>query len=187
MPRIPLPDTFDDEQRALLARSLPGPDGEPLNVFKTLVGYPELMRRVNALGGYFLVAGELELRTRELVILRVAGTVGSVYELAQHRWISRRAGMDAAEVEAAAAPGTAWEWDDAEKALLAAVDELLARDVVGEGAWAGLREHFSEQQVVELVVLVGFYRMLAGVLASLDVEVDEPVRRVLDNLPSASD
>ena len=48
-PRIPPVEAPDEEQQELLAKTLMGPDGEPLNVFKTLAHRPRLLRRVNNL------------------------------------------------------------------------------------------------------------------------------------------
>ena len=70
-------------------------------MFTTLAHRPELLRRVNALGGYFPRSSELDFRTRELAILRVAGTLGSDYELHHHRPQGIEAGLTEAEVPAA--------------------------------------------------------------------------------------
>jgi len=166
-----------DQQLALLAKSLPGPDGKPLNVFATLAHFPELMKRVNAMGGYFFVAGELPVRDRELVILRVAAHTRSEYELGQHRWIAPRAGLDAAEIDAAVDPSAQQSWSARHTACLAFVDELLAVDTVSDAIWKAAHEHFTVQQLVELLALTGYYRMLAGILNGLQVELDESVMK----------
>ena len=83
-----------------------GPDGRPLNVFKTLAHRPRLLRRVNALGGYFMAHGAIPVRERESVILRVAARAGSDYEIGQHRWIAAKAGLSAAEIDAAVDPAS---------------------------------------------------------------------------------
>jgi AhpD family alkylhydroperoxidase len=178
MPLIDPVQNPDPHQQQLLAKSLPGPDGQPLNIFRTLVRLPELMRRTNALGGYFFVAGQLPLRVRELVILRTAGRAKCAYEASQHRWLGAEAGLTAEETNAALDPSIPHGWSDAESRLLDFVDELLASDVVSPDSWNLLESDFSETERLELLVLVGYYRMLAGVLNTLGVEVDSSVAKV---------
>ena len=178
-PRIPPVGKPDKEQRALLAKTLPGPDGKPLNVFLTLAHRPELMRRINALGGYFMVHGGLGAREREIVILRTAAHARSVYEIGQHRWIAARLGLSPGEIEAALDPGSAHGWSSCDRLLLDFTDELVYRDTITDGTWGALGGFFDDDQRVELLVLVGFYRMLAGALNSLRVDLDQSVADVL--------
>jgi len=178
-PRVPPVAEPDAEQARLLAKSRLGPDGEPLNVFRTLVRWPELMRRVNALGGYFRVHGRIDPRDRELVILRTAARTESAYETAQHRWIARECGLTQAEIEAALDRTNGHAWSDRQRALLSFTDELVATDGVSDPTWVALGRHFDDEQRTELVVLVGYYRLLAGVIAGLGVQVDDAVLELL--------
>jgi 4-carboxymuconolactone decarboxylase len=174
-------DELDPNQAALLAKSLPGPDGEPLNVFRTLVRVPELMRRINAMGGYFFVAGQLSVRDRELVILRTAAYAGSNYEVGQHRWLGAEAGLSMGEIAAALDPASPFVWPERERRLLGFVDELLEGDTVSSKTWHHLAPEFSETERLELLVLVGYYRMLAGVLNTVGVELDASVADVISS------
>jgi 4-carboxymuconolactone decarboxylase len=166
-PRIPPVASFDEEQAEVVAKAPQRPDGRPLNVFATLAHRPALMARVNALGGYFVTRGLLDFRTRELVILRTAGTAGSVYELYHHRAAGRRAGLSAAEIAAA--------WDAADRALLDVVDELLSTHTVSDARWAALTAGLDDDRCLEVLMLAGFYVMLAGMLNGLGVEPDPAV------------
>jgi AhpD family alkylhydroperoxidase len=163
----------DDERLKLLAKTLPGPDGQPLNVFRTLAHKPELARRVNALGGYFVLSGSIPIRDRELVILRVASRCDCAYEAAQHRWIAAASGLSAAEIAAALDPSIDHDWRPADAALLAFADELLSTDTVSSSAWEAV--DVADTTCIELLVLVGFYRLLAGVLNGVGVEIDKGV------------
>lgn len=171
-PRIAIPSEFDDEQLAQLAKSPLMPSGQPLNLFATLAHEPQLLRRVNALGGYFVSRGRLDGRTRELAILRTAGSLGSEYELSHHRAAGERAGLSAEEIVAVAQPGMEHDWASTDRALLELVDELLARHTVTDVGWSGLDGVLDDGQRLELLVLVGFYAMIAGVLNAVGVEPD---------------
>ncbi len=178
--RIPPVVDLDDEQSLLLARTLAGPDGVPLNVFSTMVRWPELMRRVSALGGYFLTRGELTERQRELAILRTAALLGSEYELAQHRWLAVGMGIDADSVRAASRTGgSSPSLADTDLALLDLVGDLVVLEQVRKAVWAPAVALLGEDATVEAVLLVGFYRMLAGFISAVEVEVDVDTLRAL--------
>ena len=178
--RIPPVARLDDEQASLLARTLTGPDGRPLNLFATMVRWPELMRRVSALGGYFLTRGQLTDTQRELAILRTAALLGSEYELAQHRWIATRLGISADSVRAASEPDALPQsLAEAEVALMRLVGDLVELEQVTEPVWGTAVALLGEDATVEVVLLVGFYRMLAGFIRSVGVEVDAAALRAL--------
>lgn len=179
MPRIDPVREPDGEQQQSLSKTLHAPDGTPVNVFATLVHQPQLMRRVNALGGYFMAHGSIPLRERELVILRVAGTCDGVYEEGQHRWIAaERAAMSTGEIEAAINPAITHAWLADDAALLGFVDEVLSTGTVTDATWTSL-ESWGDTERMELLVLIGFYRMLAVVTNALDVELDPSVADLL--------
>ena len=56
--------------------------------------------------------------------------------------------------------------------LVDAVDELAANDALGEQTWTMLSAHYSPEQMLELIAMAGFYRMLAGILNSVQVKVE---------------
>jgi 4-carboxymuconolactone decarboxylase len=172
-PRIPVPDPLDEAQLAELEKAPRTASGASLNLFATLAHDPRLLRRVNALGGYFPTRGHLDGRTRELVILRTAGTLGCDYELLHHRALGERLGLTGAEVTAIAERDDAYAWSSSDRALLDCVDELLARHTVGDERWAALDGLLDDVQRLELLMLAGFYAMLAGMLNAVGVELDD--------------
>lgn len=171
-PRIAPIEQADDAQREALSKTLPGRDGMPLNVFKTLAHRPKLLRRVNSLAGYFVVHGSIPVREREIVILRTAARAASAYELAHHRGFAAEAGLSAGEIEAAIDPGSTHIWSQRDGALLRLTDELFLQDGVSDETWESLADPWGDAGRLELLTLVGFYRMLAGVLNAVRVEAD---------------
>ncbi|MPZ73594.1 MAG: carboxymuconolactone decarboxylase family protein [Nitriliruptorales bacterium] len=171
MPRIPPVTQYGDEQWEILSKTLLDDDGRPLNVFATLAHHPRLLSRFNALGGLFLAKGTLPARERELVILRVAVRARSAYEFGQHTVIARRTGLTPDEITAVVHNGTLTAGD---ALLVRFTDELFDRDVVSDATWDDVAQQhrYDTQQMIELTLLVGFYRMLAGFLNSAEVESD---------------
>lgn len=164
----PEPDVADQ-----LAKTLGDDRGVPLAIFRTMARHPRLMKRFNVLGGFFLTRGELPARERELVVLHTAWRSGCVYEWAQHVLIGGRSGLTPDEIERVARPDRAGEWSSADAALLRAADEVLEHADLSDTTWDGLGERFDHAQRVELVMLVGFYRMTAGFLNATGVQPDD--------------
>ena len=172
-PRVPPVTDPDPETAELLAKTGLKRDGRPLNVFATLAHHPRLLKRFNVLGGLFLGRGLLPARDRELVILRMAWRAGSEYEFGQHTLIGRQAGLDDAEIAALA--GGERAWDERERALIAAADEVDATARLSDATWDAVRRFYDVPQALELILLGGFYRMLAGMLNTVEVERDPGV------------
>jgi AhpD family alkylhydroperoxidase len=169
-PRIKPVSSPTPEAAETLAK-LGAADGRPLNIFGTLAHHPLLLRRYVALGGVFLSFNQLPARERELVILRVAWRTRAVYEFGHHTRLGLAAGVTDAEIERVV-QGALDGWPAADAMLLRAVDELQAGDRVGDQTWAALAERYSEAELLELLGLIGFYRMTAGLLNSAGVEPD---------------
>jgi alkylhydroperoxidase family enzyme len=146
-------------------------DGRPLNVFLTLGHHPSLLQAFTRFGNVLLNHGSLPDRERELVILRVGWRGRSPYEFGQHTLLGRAAGVDDDEIRRLTEPGLDG-WPDADAALLAMVDELCADDRVGDATWAALAERWSEAELLELLVLAGYYRLVCGLLNSAGVRLE---------------
>jgi alkylhydroperoxidase family enzyme len=174
-PRIVPIEAPDHEQTELLAKTFLRPDGSPLNLFSTLARHPRLMKRMNALGGVFMAHASIPTRDRELVILRVAARTRSRYEFAQHAEISARDGITEAQLQAVVGDPDEGGWDAGDRLLLRFVDELVEHDAVGAETWAALSARFDDAQLLELVCLVGYYRMIAGYLRSVLVQTEPGV------------
>jgi len=172
-PRVPVvdpaPDALGADLAATLSKSIRR-DGQALNIFLTLGHHPALLKRFNALGGAFLAHGLLPAREREIVILRIGWNCRSVYEFGQHTLMGRDAGLTEAEIAALATTRAGGPWSADEQALIGLADELCADDCVSEATFAALRRRWNDAEIVELVALAGFYRMVSGLLNTLGVE-----------------
>ncbi len=123
------------------------------------------------LGAALLTKTELSPAHRELAILRLAAVTGARYCRTQHDALAPAAGLSASEIAAAEEPELeAGEWGEPELLLLRFVDELLADDGASAASVAALGEHFSEREIVELILIVGRWRMIAMLVNALDIE-----------------
>jgi alkylhydroperoxidase family enzyme len=176
-PRIPplSLDEADARTRELLERltTIRGADTRLLNVFGTLAHHPQLLAHWLGFATYLLTASTLEPRLRELVVLRVGWLCRSQYEWGQHVHVGRRVGVTDDDLHALAEGPAATRWNDAERAALAATDELVQRHTLGDEAWQALERHFTRPQALDLVFLVGQYQLVSAALNACRVERDD--------------
>ena len=143
----------------------------PLNLFTTVGRNRGLFRRWLLFAGALMPRGGLPRRDTELVILRVSHLTGAEYEAVHHRRMGLAAGLTAEQVEAAAGGGPG-PFSPRQELLLCAVGELHRDDAISAETFAGLRSELSDRDFVELCMLAGHYRMLAGLINSLAIEPD---------------
>lgn len=149
----------------------------PPNVFLTLGRHRRLFRGWLRFAGRLMPGGLLPRRETELVILRVAHLAGSVYEIAHHERLGRRAGLGTDDLERVRLGPDEAGWSPRERVLLATADALHERRDLDDAEWTALRAHLDEREAIELCLLAGHYEMLATVLTTLRVELDVPRRR----------
>lgn len=122
--------------------------------------------------------GALRGRIREVLILRTAWNCRSRYEWGQHVEIALRAGVSDAEILALAGDAAAVA-DPRRRVLLQACDELCRDNVVSAPVWDALGADYDDRLRVEILMLVGHYRMLAGFLNSAGVPLEPAIEEKL--------
>lgn len=146
-----------------------------LQIFRVLNRHPRIAKALVDLLGSMLFGGALDPRVRELVIMRLGWTTGSVYEWAQHWRIARLLGVDESDLLAVRGdwrghPG----FGPTERAALAATDDVVATGMVGSEAWAAVEAAFpTPEERIELAMVIACWRMVATVLGSLEVPLDD--------------
>jgi AhpD family alkylhydroperoxidase len=156
---------------AVAARAVTRTGSTP-RIFTTLGRHRRLFRAWLRFASRLMPRGRLPRRDTELVILRVSVNCGCDYEWGHHVVIGHRAGLSDEEIARVAHGPDADGWDDHERALLRAVDELGRNRVIADATWSQLRVRYDETRLIELCLLAGHYEMLAGTLNSLGVKPD---------------
>lgn len=149
--------------------------GSVLNIFRTLAHHPKLMKRWLVFGNHILSKSTLTPRDREIVILRVGWLCRAGYEWGQHVVIGKAAGLSDEEIERITVGAGAEGWSPAETALLRATDELHGDSFIGDQTWADLSDHFSTQQLMDLVFTVGQYNLVSMALNTFGVQLDDGI------------
>jgi alkylhydroperoxidase family enzyme len=166
---MPMPEAGPAQPRI---EAIPSPDDpNQLNISQTLAHNLPLRKAFVKFGGHLLGSGVLPPRERELVILRAGWRCGSEYEFGQHTLIGRDAGLTDAEIARLAEAG-AGGWSEQDQTLVDMVDELCRNDVISEATWHRLKTLWNDEEVHELLLLAGFYRMVSGLLNSAGVAIE---------------
>jgi AhpD family alkylhydroperoxidase len=146
--------------------------GRPPNLFTTLGRHPALFRGWLRFAGRLMPRGKLPRRETELVILRVAHVRDCRYEHEHHVRLGRRAGLSDADLQRVVDGPAAEGWAPREQAILQAADELLANGDIADDTWARLHGLLDTRELIELVLLVGHYEMLAKAINTLRIQPD---------------
>ena len=125
---------------------------------------------------HFVANYAIPLRDKELLILRTAWLSRGDYIWGRHNLMGQDAGLTEEQVRRVTAGPDAPGWDDFDQALLRAADELHTSRFISGATWDKLAERYSEEQLREVVLIVGNYTQLAmfqntlGALLEPDVE-----------------
>lgn len=172
MPRIaPAEAPYPPKIAAELARIMPK-GVEPLVLFRTLAKNPRIFEKMFA--GGLLDKGALGLRQREIVIDRTTARLGCEYEWGVHiAFFAAKVGFDPERVAATVTgPADAACWTADEQALLALVDDLVDRRTITDATWTTLAGHFDETQILEAIVLVGYYHTISFLCRGLKLPLE---------------
>jgi FlaA1/EpsC-like NDP-sugar epimerase len=121
--------------------------------------------------------GKLPRADTELVILRVAHNCGSEYEWRHHDRLARAAGLTAEQVERVRQPTVTQGWTERQALLIHVADELHERRDIPDDLWTALTHELSEVEIIELVMLVAHYEMLATTIQALRIAPDKPAHK----------
>jgi 4-carboxymuconolactone decarboxylase len=173
-PRIaPLQSPYTPETATLLAKWMPpGQDVEPLRLFRTLAVHHDLASRMRPLGAGILGHPLLDQRDREIIILRSCARAGAEYEWGVHALaFGKPLGLSDQQL-AATVNGSAEDpaWSDSDTQLIAAADALHDSNTIPDELWATLAVRFRNDQLLELVIVAGWYRLLSYVINTAQIE-----------------
>ena len=116
----------------------------------------------------------IESRLRELLILRTCVVARNDYEFNLHvQTISEVMGLTREQIEDLREEQINSElWSDREQALIHLIDGLVSRIEVTQPVFDEARRHFSEAELIEMVLLVGLYTGVAMIVALARPELD---------------
>ncbi|MET0580270.1 MAG: carboxymuconolactone decarboxylase family protein [Ilumatobacteraceae bacterium] len=167
MSRIePLEPPYTDEVGELLASMMPS-GAAPIGLFRAFARNVPMTTAMGGWGRYELGRDlSLSMRDREIVIDRTCVRCGCEYEWGVHvAFFAARVGLDAAQLRSL----THGDPDDPcwtarrDRVLVRAVDALHDDADITDALWAELAAELSEQQLLDLLLLTGWYHAISYV------------------------
>lgn len=147
-----------------------------VNLFRTTLHHPPIGRIVGDVVDALVLTSVLDARLREIAILRTGWRIGSVYEWSNHYGIAKRAGMTDAEIVAVRDGAASPALTEADRAVIAVVDEAFDNVRVSDATLAAARAHVGDDRaLLELVMIPGCYRTIGSVLLSFGVPLEDGV------------
>jgi alkylhydroperoxidase family enzyme len=121
------------------------------------------------------------VKIQQLVIIKTSALNRSAYCMSHNVPLGKKVGLSEAQIKAAQAKDymASPDLDARQKAALRwaeAVTLMQARD--DDDAFAAMKRHFTEQQIVELTVFCGMWNYSNRLCEALHVDLERPDKRI---------
>jgi alkylhydroperoxidase family enzyme len=154
----------------------------------TLALVPDIFKLSTEIVSGLLAPGrKLSPTLRELAILRTAIVGDCKFEYSQHLKVAQ---MPEVVVIPREKLGAIKSWTTSgvytaeERAVMAATDELIGRNLIEDATFAELKSHLSDEQIVELIFVITTYRMHGMMLRALHLEFDNDTTTRMQEVPA---
>jgi alkylhydroperoxidase family enzyme len=165
----------DDSRRVAEELGLHEPIAR-LNIFRTLFHRPRTARAVSDLLLSLLFDSAIGHRRRELIIMRIGWVTGSEYEWTQHWPLAQEMfGCTAEELLALRDWRGADCFDEVDRAVLTATDELVDTGDLSEQTWRGCFEGLGRDAAIDMVAAIGTWLLVSKLARGLRVPLEEGV------------
>ena len=180
MARLPYLDAEDlaEGDRSLLSR--------PANLFRAYVHSPGAFRNFSRLGGYIRNGSTLDPRLRELAILQVGYLTRNEYEYTHHIQLGRdQFGVSTEDIHAISAEtgGADSGLPDLDRAVLRLAREMTDEMQGSAEAFETVLDALGEEHTVDLVTTIAFYNLVVRVLFTLEIDLEDDYRPLLEKFP----
>jgi len=179
----PLTEPFDPPVAELLAAMMPA-GAEPIALFRTFAKNREMTAAMRTWGRYELSRQlSIDLRTREIVIDRTCARCGCEYEWGVHvAFFGERAGLGRDHIRSLTHGGP---HDDcwaapSERAAIQLADSLHDTATVDDDLWRQLHDAFTEPQLLDLFMLIGWYHAICFTARAAAVPLEPGTPRFSD-------
>jgi 4-carboxymuconolactone decarboxylase len=173
MAKLPDPlDTLTPDARRVYDK-ITAKRGAVRGPFASLMHHPELAERVGDLGEYLRFGGTLPGDIRELAILITARAVNQTYEWFAHARIARTEGLPDDVIERVRTRGDLTTLPPRYSRPARVVQHVLAYESVPRILQEDVQKELGTTGLMELVVLAGQYRLIAGVLFAFETPLPD--------------
>ncbi|MDB4907450.1 MAG: alkylhydroperoxidase like protein AhpD family [Gemmatimonadetes bacterium] len=143
--------------------------GKVPNLFRIMSRRPTITATLSAHLAAVTGPGTVDVKFKELLTVRVSRLNDCAYCLASHSVLAKKAGASEQELEAA----RDGDWDnlsEAWQAALAVADAMtLDHGHVSEALFERFRQHYSEEQVIEIIAVIAAFNYFNRVANALTI------------------
>jgi alkylhydroperoxidase family enzyme len=172
----PLNPPFEPEVEAQLQAMMP-PDVAPIALFRTMAKNLTMARAMGTWGRHELSRDlSVGFREREIVIDRTCARCGCEYEWGVHvAFFAERAGLSGAQVTSLTHGDESDPcWGSVrDRLLIRLADELHDLCDVGDELWVDLVREFTEGQLLDLLMLCGWYHAISFTARTARVRLED--------------
>lgn len=181
----PAPEPLDSDIQTAIDRVMRGKP--PLTLFTTLARDRRLFLKF--FGNGLLDRGHLTLRQREIVIDRTTALCGAEYEWGVHiTAFAEAAELTRDQITSLVHGGSEDEcWSEHDRVLIDLCDALHETSTVDDSLWARLKTQFSEEAILELLMLAGFYHATSYLVNALRLPLEPGRPRFADYAESLAE
>lgn len=156
----PLDPPFTPEIQAILSQ-YPKQDGYLLSLFRTFANSERFLKK--CVPNLLDKESPLDLRTREIVILRVTANRNCEYEWGVHVAIFSKAAGFSGEQVASTRTHSYDCWSQKEQRLITAVDQLCETATINKNLLNHFQDDWSKEEQLEIIALCGTYSTISYV------------------------
>ena len=171
MARIPYADAATQSESVRHYIDLSG----GLNILRMLShAGPATFEGFNQLSRGLMIESKLDVQLREIAILRVGHLSRAAYEIYHHEAIGRGVGLTEQQLTAIReGDAQAAVLTPPQRAVLAFADDVELNVRAGDATLEAVRAVLSDSDLVELIMVIGCYMMVARLLETTGVDMDQ--------------
>jgi alkylhydroperoxidase family enzyme len=164
----------DESKASDKTREILGNTPRKLNVARMIANASDaVFQNFSRLGNSLMTRGKLNSKLREIAILRNARVCNSLYEYTQHVPIAKSTGVTDEQLAAIDNWESAKCFSEVERLVLLFTDEVARGVKGGKDTLAALQRHLGPGEIVELIMAIGFWGMVARILETTEVELED--------------
>jgi alkylhydroperoxidase family enzyme len=121
---------------------------EDLPALEIMIRHAELYKAHMEVAKRYLSDCEMDIRDRELAILRIGWLSQAPFEWGSHVKIAKRNGVTAAEIEWLIEGSAARGWSDRDRAIVRAIEELHFDSMISDATWTELQKFYNDKKLI---------------------------------------
>lgn len=174
MARIPYIDkNTADPEVSQLFKKIEDNSAQVLNVWKIAAHSPTTLTHLIRLGNTVLSRTQLNPKLREIAVLRVSEILDCAYERTAHIVMGKAAGMTEEQISSIKKWQKSDIYSNTEQSVLRFTDEFIKSGKPLQSTFAEVEKYLTHRELMELTVTIGFYELLAKLLLTFEVDMED--------------